>query len=386
MEEVILNITKNKNTNKINVINILTYTIIILIVSKRYLEILVTNSNYVIPVKLFLICNLALSIILCIIHKHKYNFYHIAFFAILLIQWTLTGNGVLLFSYIVILALKNIKFDKIVEIYFYSNLFYFITIIVLWNLGIKQTVDIHYAKELGFGNPNTAFISFFMIWLSYLYIKYDSIKIIDIILLITTPIIMYNITHSRTGFMTIIATLIMIILVKCCKKLKIKYIDKIFKFALTFTPIVITTITLIITYIFGEHAKLNTILSSRPFCWQLYLKHTEKPLNLIGYDNNMRWTLFSHDVPMDSGYIAGMYMNGLIVFTIIIFLYMLLIHKLIKSNKIKVVVMIISLLIYSFAESIMLDISTNITLILLASYLDNIKINFKCLNKKNNIN
>ena len=85
-------------------------------------------------------------------------------------------------------------------------------------------------------------------------------------------------------------------------------------------------------------------------------------------------------MPLDSGYIWTLYSMGIIVFVVIIGFLCLAIYNLCRENQKDKVLLIVSILIYCFAESILVDIASNISIILLVygiSKFDIRKIDFK---------
>lgn len=361
--------TKYKIKNNINsfnnIYNFLSTIIVALIVSKRYGDILVDNTIFSSPSKYILLIIMLISIINIYLNYKRLKISDIIIAYVLLIQFIVTKNGVLLFSYISILGIKYHNINKTIKIYFITNLLFFIVIIILNKANLKPSLIIKTYDDLGFGNPNTAYISFYLIWLSYLYLRFNKTNYIEKILLITTPIIMYSITHSRTGLVTILFTIAFSLFLKYINFEDDSKKNKFILIILSSIPIIITIISLVIGYKFNENTLLNNVLSTRPLCWNRYLKHPDKPLNLIGYDNNIRHTLMGGAIPLDSGYISNIYINGVIIYALFIILYSYTIYLTYKNKKKKNLVLIMSILMYSFAESITLDLSTNISLILL---------------------
>ena len=165
--------TKYKIKNNINsfnnIYNFLSTIIVALIVSKRYGDILVDNTIFSSPSKYILLIIMLISIINIYLNYKRLKISDIIIAYVLLIQFIVTKNGVLLFSYISILGIKYHNINKTIKIYFITNLLFFIVIIILNKANLKPSLIIKTYDDLGFGNPNTAYISFYLIWLSYLY-------------------------------------------------------------------------------------------------------------------------------------------------------------------------------------------------------------------------
>lgn len=372
---------KNKYSN-LSLKEILAYLCIFFLISKYYIDIILKGITSPIP-KLFLLASLACSVFLLLFKVINKQISKIEIFlgSVLMIQFLITGNTVYLIGYIFSLSLSLIEFDKIMKCYFLINISYFLSMIILAD---KNIIEISYMKgrsDLGFKNPNTAFISFFMVWSSFLYLYLKSkecniyhkkvhsdglnlnlFKGLGIITLSIFPLIVYSETKTRTGLLTIILIFIFTIMINILEKKNISL-----KF-LGYIPQLLTLLSVGLALLCGNNWIFNKLLSDRPKYWDSYLTHWKYGLNLQGYDNNIRDIVFAERLPLDSGYVFGIYVGGLILFIIFIKLISLSIIQLIKENKMSEVVYMVSILIYSFAETILLDINTNPALILIFYY------------------
>ncbi len=388
--------------DKVNILGIL---LTVFIVCKYYSNSLFAGT----PVpKISMILTIVLSLVLIVNGIKKYNVLHYLLFGFLVIQFILTRNITLIYSYMLALGLINIDIRKIMKTYAIANLIFLIIFIIANTVGIKATEFINGRNDFGFGNPNGAFIAAFLVWISYLYIRFDNIEKKDILFLLATefingrndfgfgnpngafiaaflvwisylyirfdniekkdilfllafPIIVYTQTQTRTGLITVIGVVILLV--------AFKFIDvrkKWIKIFLASTPFILLGMSLIIAYGFNEHYMLNRVLSHRPLYWYQYLSNTEYGLNLIGYGSNIREIVFNPRLPLDSGYIWGLYSSGIIAFILLMAIYTYAIYQLCNQNKKAEIVLILSIFIYAFAESILLDLGTNITFVFVA--------------------
>ena len=368
---------KYKYKPKIGVkIKYLFYSLMFLCISKFHLNNLIPQNP---PIKVILCLAILISIII-VIHFNRYNLNYINFFIVIFGISIITKNGELIYTFIILLALKEFEPKDIIKSYLIINLFYFIITIVLNKAGILESSKLYYTSnmvirdDLGFGNPNRAFLSFYLIWISYLYIKFETYNIKHRIILITSAIIMYNITYSRTAFITIVLTMIIVEIIRIVDIKKNHII-------IALIPTIIVSITLFIGYRMNNSIIMNEILSKRPQLWNLFLNNDMYKINLFGYDNNIiEYMSRGSKLALDNSYIYILFKNGIVTFLMIIGIYTLMLYMYGKYNKKKEVIIITSILIYSFGESILTDISTNITLIYIYIVLSSIK--FKNLYKK----
>ena len=375
---------------------ILAYLCVFFLISKYYIDIILKGLHSPMP-KMFLLGALACAVILLGIKVLSKQVYKIEVFigSIFIIQFLITGNTLFLIAYIFSMALGQVEFRKIMKCYFLVSLSYFLSMIILGDKGLIIIGYMGVRSDLGFKNPNTAFFSFFMVWSSFLYLylkskecksseqklayselKLDLFKDLGIVILCIFPLIVYSETKTRTGLLTVALIFMFIIMIKFLEKKNISL-----KF-LEYIPQLFTLGSVGLALLFGNNWITNKFLSDRPKYWDMYLTHWKYGLNLQGYDNNIRDIVFSERIPLDSGYVFGLYVGGLIIFIIFIKMLSLSIRQLIKEEKIAEIVFMVSILIYSFAETILLDVNTNPALILVFYYAFK---NWEEMKKLNNI-
>ena len=139
-------------------------------------------------------------------------------------------------------------------------------------------------------------------------------------------------------------------------------------------PIFMSVLSLVMGTVLSSSYFLNKVLSHRPLYWSLYLLNPSHGINLFGYAANIRDILFTQRTPLDSGYIWTLYSHGIIVYFALIAMMTWALYYLCKENKKDKILLIVSLLIYCFAESIMIDVATNIGLILVVQTLTHLDI------------
>lgn len=351
--------------------NIMGISIIFLAVIKYYSTFLgYTSLN-----KYGMILSLLLSTALIVYGRKKYNLIHFLFLIVFVVQFVISKNITVLYAYYLCLALYNLDFKLIIKwfLIFCCIMFSVFLFTNLVNINITEYIDGR--NDFGFGNPNTAFISMFMIWSSFFYYIFYSDKKYDYILMFLMIFFMYSQTMTRTGLITAIATLIAYVILKGTdvKKKGMTIFVSIF-------PLFMTFISLVIALFLSNNYFINNVLSHRAVYWNTYILHPTKGVNLFGYVSNIREILFTQRMPLDSGYIWTLYSSGIIVFVMLILAMSYTLYVLCKEDKKDQILLMVSILIYCFAESIMIDISTNVALILIVygiSKIDLKNINFR---------
>lgn len=319
--------------------------------------------------KYMMLLSLLMSTIMIVTSFRKYNLIHLLLLGIFGIQFLLSKNITMAYTYYLCLALFTVDFRFIMKWFIIINAILFSIFMITNVLGINPTEYLEGRNDFGFGNPNTAFISMFIIWSSFFYYIFYSEKKIDYILLISMIFLMYTQTMTRTGLLTAVMTLLAFFILKSVDVRK-----KYFKIFTTAFPVLMTLFSLVITLFFSENYLINKILSHRPVYWRAYLLHPSKGINLVGYPPIIRDILFTQRMPLDSGYIWSLYSLGIITFLILLFLICYTLYNLCKENKKDQIMLMVSILIYCFAESIMLDLTTNIGIVLIIYGISKMKV------------
>ena len=312
--------------------------------------------------KYFMLISLALSTLLIFSNIKKYNIVHYGFLGLTVVQFLLSKNITMFYTYYLCLALGFLDFRKLVKCFLVVNIGFFSLYLLMNFVGIKGTEYIEGRNDFGFGNPNTAFINMFLIWSAYFYYVYNRKRIVDYILLFLLIFLMYSQTTTRTGLLTAIMTIIAFFILENMDLKK-----KFARIFVTVFPILMTGLSMIIAVFFSDNYFINSILSHRPLYWHSYIMHPSKGINLFGYPSNIRDILFTQRMPLDSGYIWSLYSSGIVLYALLIAMICYTLYRLCVDNKKAEILIIVSLLIYCFAESIMIDVGTNVGLILIVS-------------------
>lgn len=326
------------------------------------------SFNYTVY-KLSMIMTGVIAGILILNSINKYKPIHYLIFILFAIQMLIIKNPNLLYVYFLSLAFIDCDMYYVVKVYMISNVIFFAIYMTMNITGLRKTEFVKGRNDFGYGNPNSAFIAMFTIWISYLYCKFDDLEIIDIVIMLLFALMMYKQTNTRTGLITIFAILITIPIIK-----KFRVDSKFMKISITSLPIIIAILSLVIALVLKENSFLNDVLSSRPLYWNKYLTHPVSGLNIFGHKSDVKEYLFVPKLPFDSGYLTLIYTFGIFGFVIFLGLYSYTIYKLCLENKKREIIFIIAIQIYAFAESMFMDIATNLAIVCMATAISSINL------------
>lgn len=364
--------------NKSRVKNIFAILILILAIIKLYSVFfgIDSYSKYIMFISIFL------STILIFYSRKSYKFFHYFLLMISAMQFIISKNVSMFYTIYLCLAFIEIDFKMLAKFFLIANSLLFAIYLTFNLFGYYPTEYLDGRNDFGFGNPNTAFICMFLVWVSYFYFIYNSRKKLDYFVLFFLVFITYTQTETRTGLLAAFSTLVCyFILIKV--DVRKKHIAMLF----AMVPIIATIISVILALFLFDNYLINSILSSRPLYWNAYLLHNTHGLNLFGYPANIRDLLFTIRTPLDSGYIWTMYSQGVISYFIFLLALSISIYTMCKKNKKAEILLIFGILVYCFAESIMLDISTNVCLILMIQNIGELNLYNKLMStiRKNDI-
>lgn len=253
-------------------------------------------------------------------------------------------NTDFLYIFLIIFLLKGDKKRELIKKYFYYSLSQFIVVVLLWKLGYIPG-GIYYRDaflksglryDLGFGNPNAAYKTLYLFYISFIYLYLKNKKVLKIIVLMLSYYI-YILTDSRTGFLTIVISFL--ILPKILERISLKNKIIYFLWNNLFNIFILISIFLLKF----QYTYLDKLLSYRITVWNnQILKYGL--FNIIGnYGLNLNESF-------DNWYLYNISKNGVIIFSIylIIFYYVL---KNIKHNK-RLVLITLFTMIYLIFEKL----------------------------------
>ena len=308
-------------------------------------------------------------------------------------------NNSIMFTILILTALRKLDFDKLIKIAFKIFATGFLIVVSLsllkiipnWIFNSREATSSRYA--LGFIYATDAFGMYLIIILMNFYIKKNNISIIELLLLQFINVLMYGYTNGRVSFILISALLLIQYLSRYSFFVNIFYkdiIQKGLKLLCHTLPIILFLLLHILIILYASNNfianKVNDILSNRiKYTYQAYRDYD---ISLFGKDIEWNgWGAYGYKDTqvteenfkysfVDSSYASIVFDYGLILTCIVLLGYRrILINKLEEKNY-WLVFTIIGVLIWSFIEQYIINLGKNIFVLTLIPLLDMGKINF----------
>lgn len=243
----------------------------------------------------------------------------------------------------VVICLKKDN-NSYVKTFLYSSILLYLITIFLNIMGVRESNnliritdgEIKTRYTLGFKHPNEVFLFFIPIALTGYYLYSDKKKFYIIISIVSY--ILYKLSYSRTGFITIILMIVLHILIKKDN------IREIFKKCLPYMFVCMTVLSMIIAKLYGYSTDnfVSEALSSRPYFWNLYLSNMNI-FSLIGNNVVENWHI-------DNFYLYLFIELGVIGYIIYYAIYRKSI-KILKNFNEKLILIIFVFMIYGLTET-----------------------------------
>lgn len=290
-------------------VNLIIFSIFILFISKR------------------MYLTTFLLIIIAINRRYYKRYYLINFISLLLLLTLVTG-----FSRIGVIDNNILKY----KIYGYEG------------IQIRQS--------LGFGNPNTSGIIFWLIRCSFYYLNYYKIKFHHFIILGILVFILYLQTYSRTSFLIFCFEVMLFYIMK--------YKYKILKKIIIVIPLIHVLGTFLLSIFFYD-TKLNDLLSGRLSYSHIFLKNVNLQNFFFGNKENFYLAL-------DNAWIALLQNYGMLVLLSMLILMILGIKNMLKfESKIeskKIIFLFLICLCYSTSEAVLFSPYYSFIIMILIKY------------------
>lgn len=332
-------INVDKITEKIYYINV------VLLVLKIYYSI---SEIFIIPnfisklITLYILSTFALNLLINTYRK-KYGLktilieYAIVFISIY--SSLVSKDFNILITCFLIIGIKDVDLKKTLRIILKINaimlLIHFVFYIITWifnaeNLVVKYNADGDKRYCFFLNNPNQLSIILFSTYSTYIYLKYENIKLMDYIIGLILCIFIYLFPKSRTS--SIIAMIFIGLI--AISKVDNKIIKKIIYCTSKYLFIAICIITFIFIIKFNDLRKeqfiwkIDTILSGR--IWYTNLAFENYGLTLFGQNINYEQVMkYDKEIILDNFY-AKMILNYGIVLLIMIATWFIYINKKLK--------------------------------------------------------
>lgn len=363
-----LNIRDDSNLNKI--LFSLTLAIILL---RRYIVFNLEPTSFIDrSSSLLFYASIALLMIQFLIIR-KHNITELAIFLTACALYVFTREGAILVLILLAISVRDIDDEYVVKNYLIINALFIIAFVLIGNFlpDLIKISDTHYRLKdgiyivrncFGLHNPNLIFFYTIGVYAAYIFLRFEKYNMVDRAILLVMTILIYKVTMSRTGLLTMIAALFLVDILKYIdlkKYIKISFLIKI-------SPILLLIGSVAIGLLFSKNELLNSLLASRPRYWNVYLGQEGNFLSLFG---NSYSPEIKQANPLDNSYV---YLTAMLGLMSVVF-FMILLYKgldiLIKKNENKYIAVIVMFLVYSFAENILFEAGFNFTIVFLIKYI-----------------
>lgn len=281
--------------------------------------------------------------------------------AIGVLDFCIGKTATFLLTAITILGLKNVDIKKAIKVILIVRIITFLIIVISSIVGLIPQNNVEFYRDgkfitrysLGYPYPNTLQISFSIIVALTVYVFWNNIKFLHIIIAELLNIVLYFLTYSRTGFIITTFLLVFVLILKknSIMRKSILYIGK-----NLYCFLFILTIVCAVSY--GKLNFLDTmneVLTGRIEYMNKLI--TEHPIPIIGSDE------YNYYVNIDNGYISLLYEGGLLAFILMSYLIIKLSNRLYIQKKYPEMLLLIFFLITAFTESFFMSASMNISLL-----------------------
>jgi len=318
-----------------------------------------------------------------------------------LIILLVTSNRNIFLTFLILIALRNLQFNKLISIALKLFLLMFFIVVSLAILKIIPNWEFSRGTlpryALGFSYATDAIGTYLIVILMYFYIRNSKATYIELIVLETINILIFDYTNGRASFLLISVILFTQLLSKFNWVKEIFYskiIQKIVKLSCYTLPIVLFVLFHMFICLYSMNNtianKVNKILSDRiKYTYQTYRTNEVQLFGSniewngwggYGYTNLDEIEEFEYNF-VDSSYARILFDYGLIFSCLVLVGYTTILIKNYNRKNYKLVLTIFFVLIWSFIEQYIIDLGKNVFVIAFIPILEMIPIN--CLNYNN---
>lgn len=247
-----------------------------------------------------------------------------------------------LISFLLAMLCINKNEKDFVKAFFISSVILYVLTILLNEAGLLTSKNMYRVTQedvlirysLGFNHPNEVFLFFIPIAFAGYYLYSD--KKAYYVCLIVASTILYEISYSRTGYITIICIIVLHLLRKSIMKLNL---NKVMPYIL----ILLTFISIGMAKVYGKDFdnEVSDALSQRPYYWNYYLEN-DKMFTLMGKNQE-------EEIYIDNFYIYLLVELGLVGYAIYFVVYSKALNRLVLDEK--VIVIALGFFIYGLSET-----------------------------------
>ena len=285
----------------------------------------------------------------------KYNYREVIVMVILgaigFISYRSTGRNEMLRIVAFVMATKNIDIKKLFKVTLYVTAIGTVVMMLLAAMGVLGTnymeadfrgVGIERRYCFGMGHPNAFYCMLLCIFMLWLYVYWEKIRIYQLIIAEIIGVVFFLATDSRTGFIVYTGGFLTVLIIKIFPKLE--------KSTLVYVATLIMTIAYAFISVFVNvtyskyedmYCKIDKVFTSR--------------ISATGwYGQYYKWGLFSHAENLeyfDMGYSRLFYWYGWIPALLCIVAVLLLIVYCYRKRDIAACIMILLIATYTLIEA-----------------------------------
>jgi hypothetical protein len=274
-----------------------------------------------------------------------------------------------------LLTAREINIKELLKLDVFVKIVTVIMVISLCKAGIfpnfTKVINGAYKEALGFSHPNVLTAIVLSILVEWIYLKYDTLRIKDYILVLLSVLWVWNVAASRSSVYSFVLYFLFVIF---SKKHAHIYENKLFITIISLLSSVIAVLSFILLKLYNKGNSvvylINEILTRR--IYQASKLIDKYGVSLFGQFINVRGTRsvdYSSDAlfSVDMSYIVIPIRYGLVIFVLLLVGYFILTRKASSINK-ALVPAILYYVILGFAETYFYRIQYNFTLMYLFVY------------------
>lgn len=268
---------------------------------------------------------------------------------------TKTNTWLLLFA--TIIGMKNCKFDVLIKIAVYFRTFSLAVLTIgstfgVYDIGYKTTPDTRYVEipvySFAMKEPNTAFLAVFLTLVLLLYYNYGKLNKWWFLGTSAVALLYYEFTFCRTGIAVFFFCWALIILEKCIKSRRIKFV-----LALSVPVGALFSLLTMVVYNGGNSAMklINHLVSGRIYIMNGY--YIDQGISLI--PRTQEFFYASYHGLIDNTYMFVLLYCGVVVALFFFGLVCLTLFRLYKQGRYSELVMIAAMALYGVMEQFVMN-------------------------------
>lgn len=245
---------------------------------------------------------------------------------ILLFTKLSSGDNLLLKFFVIVLAFKNIDFQKFIKYDFYLRIFFMIIVTLFYKNGLTSVYTIYrenglVRSSMGFAHPNNFGQYILIICIDYIFLKFRSFKIRNCILPMFGIYLIYTFSNSRTSIFCLFILLLLVFFQKCIPDiLNKRFIKRICLHVFLFFTVL--SVALAWGYKMNDPLaiRINSTLSNRLFYSSSFLRHYD--VTLFGNEIQMVYTQEARSTgrqpwTLDNSYLVFLLRYGILAYIVV---------------------------------------------------------------------